>query len=850
MVARPPLPRLLSSCSLAAVLTLLTRAAAAADLAPPGTQIEEAQNNPFDMTQAHLERLRQRRLAGSATDGEAPSQLPSHPVRHAPPPPPSIKDGVWQPIGAGGHGGHAAVYDSRRDEMIVYGGDGGYNDFWALSLSGQPTWRLLQPSTFRCGPDGLNGSTAIYDPVRDQVITFGGVCYFPDDYWLYQNSVGAIPLSGGPGWTGVTGGERPCGREGAAALYDAARDRMIVLGGFWDSDYCRDQSETDVYALAFSGDTGWSRIVAAGTPPSVQFLYSVILDPVRDRLVVFGGSGWSGTPSNSVWTLSLSGTPTWTQLAPAGFAPLARWGQSAIYDPVGDRMVVFGGQVARADYNDVWALSLSGTPTWTQIIAEGPVPSARHGHTAIYDPVRRRMVIYGGEYDPATREVWALSLSKKPSWTLLAPSGALEPPLGGRPHFPAMYDPGRNQIAFFGSDPGVPLREVTTLSLSGDPTWSRTYVSDPVPSSSAGSAAIYDPQGQRIVMFGGDSGNGTADNDTWALSLDGTPSWAQLLPAGQAPPARRGHSAMYDPLRRRLLTFGGRSDSGQVFSDVWALSLSGAPAWTQLHPLGQQPAWASAQAAGYDAAGDRMLVYVGNTGEEERRDLWALSLSGIPTWTQLHPAGPAPDDAVLPTIYDTTRDRFVVFNYSGYCEGYIPQFPEPGCDGMWALGSSGDTSWDLLSPVGCTPIPVAEVPFYDSVDDRLVVVAWDNFVVRTLDWGASKKRAVPLETSGGAPDTPAALQLGSWGLGVPRPDPTIGASSFEFVVPRAADVTLAVFDLSGRQVAVLARGRHEAGRYQASWSGRSETHALPAGVYMVRLSASTVTLSRTLILLR
>ena len=48
-------------------------------------------------------------------------------------------------------------------------------------------------------------------------------------------------------------------------------------------------------------------------------------------------------PANDVWALSLSGSPTWAQLAPAGTPPGAWYGHSAIYDPARDRMVVFGG---------------------------------------------------------------------------------------------------------------------------------------------------------------------------------------------------------------------------------------------------------------------------------------------------------------------------------------------------------------------------------------------------------------------------------------------------------------------------------------------------------------------------
>ena len=80
---------------------------------------------------------------------------------------------------------------------------------------------------------------------------------------------------------------------------------------------------------------------ATNPPPSGRSEHTAIYDPVRDRMVVFGG--YDGTLRNDVWALSLSGSPAWSALAPAGSPPSARYGHTAIYDPVRDRMVVFGG---------------------------------------------------------------------------------------------------------------------------------------------------------------------------------------------------------------------------------------------------------------------------------------------------------------------------------------------------------------------------------------------------------------------------------------------------------------------------------------------------------------------------
>ena len=70
------------------------------------------------------------------------------------------------------------------------------------------------------------------------------------------------------------------------------------------------------------------------------------------------------------------------------------------------------------------------------------------------------------------------------------------------------------------------------------------------------------------------------------------------------------------------------------------------------------------------------------------------------------------------------------------------------------------------------------------------------------------------------------------------PNPFGGQTTIEFALPQQADVTLAVYDVTGRQVNVLRSGMMPAGTHQVQWSGRSANGAaLASGVYLVRLKA-------------
>src|SRR6185503_14637070 len=145
---------------------------------------------------------------------------------------------------------------------------------------------------------------------------------------------------------------------------------------------------------------------------------SAIYDPVRERMILYGGVTADPAAVGEVWELTLSGTPTWTQLTPTGGAPAARQSHSAVYDPASDAMIVFGGRNKSLWRNDVWRLSLRGPMRWTNITpaASGDQPAPRADHVAMLDPVQHRMYVFGG--DPPDEQTWRLELSGAPAWSV------------------------------------------------------------------------------------------------------------------------------------------------------------------------------------------------------------------------------------------------------------------------------------------------------------------------------------------------------------------------------------------------------------------------------------------------
>src|SRR5207244_581032 len=76
----------------------------------------------------------------------------------------------------------------------------------------------------------------------------------------------------------------------------------------------------------------------------------------------------------------LAGDPTWSQLTPAGALPAGLEYQTAIYDPVRDRLIVFGGTDGTSRHAELWALPLADPSAWSALAASGVAPTARERH--------------------------------------------------------------------------------------------------------------------------------------------------------------------------------------------------------------------------------------------------------------------------------------------------------------------------------------------------------------------------------------------------------------------------------------------------------------------------------------
>jgi len=532
---------------------------------------------------------------------------------------------------------------------------------------------------------------------------------------------------------------RPISRATHCAVLDEPGRRIVVWGERIPTG--------EIWTLPLDGPAVWSRIATEGVPPPRRAIASAIFDPVRRRMLIFGGGPGEGSfpTGNDVWALTLDGTPRWEELHPAGELPKPRDLHCAIYDPVRDRMLVFGGYASDnppyGSYeNSVWELTLGGTPTWRALTPSGVPPSPRIGASMVYDPVRDRALVFGGNnptdqaYMTYRNDVFELTLGEAPAWRLLAPRGA---PPSPRYSQVAVMDAERNQMLVFGGCGynRILAADTWTLDLAVvPPAWRRA--GPDVPIARAGSVALLDPDTDRLIVDGGDVG-GPRLAETIALPLAAPSAWKVLSdgPLPSAPARRIRPVPLVDPLKRVLLVEGGRDPTtAGVYdtfvgygspTDLWSWSLdSRSPRW-ELVSSSQVPFRGPGRAVLDPERRLQVRFFQDQLDPLHTSSVGVMPLDPPGTWTALAVPGTNPEfRQEFSTALDPVRHRILLTGgYTVDPHGYSYYFHRD----IWALSLAGAPAWTLLrEDIPGGPQIYEDSFFFDPQGDQFVAVGYGD----------------------------------------------------------------------------------------------------------------------------
>ena len=343
------------------------------------------------------------------------------------------------------------------------------------------------------GPTSRLGAAMVEYPPMGAVVMFGGRGTFPvhnpGETWLWTGSwavASAGPIGCEQDPPPVT--QAPCPRVGHSMAYDAARGMVVMVGGVFDEDGLvkahRMLSETWTWR-----DLTWTQAAETPTGRSPQSVFGAMAyDATRRKVVLFGGRAEDeqgnerDTDATWVWNGPQAG---WhRELVPG---PSPRQGASMAYDPVAKRVILFGGVSRNVDTGEVrlladtWSWDGQG---WAELAPTGDKPSPRAFASMATMPATSGsgggVVLFGGE------------VSQVPSDDPLASSM----PVGG------------------GNDTWEWSRNI----------WTKREPKARPPGRALAPLAYHEPTSQ-MVMFGGNIGIGTTGSpETWGYRSTATPS--------------------------------------------------------------------------------------------------------------------------------------------------------------------------------------------------------------------------------------------------------------------------------------------------------------------------------------
>lgn len=472
-----------------------------------------------------------------------------------------------------------------------------------------PVWQNLELQ-----PPPRDRHAMAYDPRRGRVVLFGG-----------RGGGGGTWEWDGARWHDMTPpAGSPVPRSRTAMVYDSRRQRVVLFGGNAGA-YTNDTWEWD--------GTSWTEVVPAGGLPRPRARHAMAYDAARGQVVLFGGVDYPADPLPMGDTWVWDGS-TWTGAGGTGPRPVARSEHQMAYDPIRERVVLYGGVHEIHIFTDTWEWDGS---SWQSI--PSPVnPGGQRNHGMVFVPELGRIALFSG----STGEVW---LWDGTTWSQWPPTGAAPAVDGGV----AAYDSARAEAVLFNgpsnaetwtwtaagwrhrrplTGPGTSIASAyhaTTgelMLLAGasgstetwlwrDGRW-RPGTTPPALADSSGFAAAYDTHADEIVLFGDDSGTGFGDTWLW----DGR-GWRQAQPPGDIPVARTGHAMAHAASTGMTLLFGGAEHTGKT----WAWN---GTRWSDVTPSSPGPQQRTGHAMAYDPVRDRVVLFGGLSYQEREflRDTW------------------------------------------------------------------------------------------------------------------------------------------------------------------------------------------------------------------------------------
>jgi hypothetical protein len=166
------------------------------------------------------------------------------------------------------------------------------------------------------------------------------------------------------------------------------------------------------------------------------------------------------------------------------------------------------------------------------------------------------------------------------------------------------------------------------------------------------------------------------------------------------------------------------------------------------------------------------------------------------------------------------------------------------------VNSSGAAQWTADGVVLCDAVFDQTYPVVVSDGAGGAIAAWTDG--RDDDTGVETQvYAQRVYADGQTPTSIGDAPSAAFTVLPVRPNPFAATTDLEFRLDELSDVAVDVYDVAGRRVRSMVLPAVDAGWGRVSFDGRDDTgRSLPSGVYFCRVTASGVTQTQKMVLLR
>ena len=291
--------------------------------------------------------------------------------------------------------------------------------------------------------------------------------------------------------------------------------------------------------------------------PSARSHSHLVYDSENRKSILFGGLSDGGVHNDDTWVFD-SNTMNWTQMHPNN-SPSGRYGHTMVFDPVTNKIILFGGYRYGAILAETWTYDYVNN-NWTEVTPTNSPPKRAHT-SMVYDNTNNIVLMHGG-YNVGD-ETWSYNTTSN-KWINMNITGGP----GNREGAYYSFDQDNGKFIVYGgwTDPSdtraydYKSNTWTNLNSTNEPTKRRSYASN----------MFYDPIMKRSIFYGGTS-NVCCYDEIWSFDYDEN-SWYEIN-STNTPGGRWLYGMAYDSDSDFVILFGGNVRDSSMSNETWILYL-------------------------------------------------------------------------------------------------------------------------------------------------------------------------------------------------------------------------------------------------------------------------------------